>query len=648
MKNLLKSFLTYLLLLCCTIGMAQTQLFSGKRTAGGFTGTAEYPYKMVDGDSIPDGAFLMYKSNVNALLKEKDSFFSFSGKFIEGYPAGFWKFQFGEFSSNNSSQVVGFQYRVNVSGIQNDAFGNLSNGKPDGDWTYKISRIENSEISEVLFQSKISYDEGIPQKSFQIENDSTTLIGRFLRDGFAHDVWVVYSDAESEPSESWHFTNGLLEKIEKTSPYGNLTLKVFNGLSDRNTSVVLDESYLKVVRWYLNKQQVEIEPKNLVMYQLLQQNAAQYKSLDDFFNDLGKSEFIPSFKVSVPFYPLDSLEIAQLKATTEAYKSGNEISSELLENPQFGLLSHSNPQAQYYYNVVERLHQDFLEPLGTFLEFDDKEIIEFVSRTELASQIWPNGLPQKRIQFSETNDAYASWELESSISYDTQEVDMDAVQQMALYAQKSLDTISKDLSDWLREAKQQQQYSDLEAQLVKETKILEKNIDSLAIGKSIDIKRALDGILETKENALKTYAEMTESDAKLEYGQMTLSCLKNLGKLALEVAKLPEKELIIQEKYQDAVWNPFTATIMDEAVKKRITSAYKNVIVPYLLTKVAEPVACKNVSNLTLLLDNTHNRLLELRDESTKKLERKLKKEQDPETVLELLGIVSNPKTEGQ
>ena len=50
----------------------------------------------------------------------------------------------------------------------------------------------------------------------------------------------------------------------------------------------------------------------------------------------------------------------------------------------------------------------------------------------------------------------------------------------------------------------------------------------------------------------------------------------------------------------------------------------------------------------TELLGAIQKRILELRDESTKKLERKLRKEQDPQIILELLGIPSNTKTAEQ
>ncbi|MEL6975676.1 MAG: hypothetical protein AAGL29_09820, partial [Bacteroidota bacterium] len=442
-KNKLSQGILYTLLLLFFSGttFGQTQLFSGNLTAGGYTGTAEYPFIIVDGDSIPNGSFLMYKSNVNALLQEKDSFFSFSGAFDNGFPTGFWKFQFGEFSSNQASQVVGYQYRINVSGVQHDAFGNLSQGKPDGDWTYKIAEVDNSEVSKVLFQSQISYDKGVPQKSFRIENDSSSLVGRFLRNGFAHDVWVVYSDTESEPAENWFFTNGLLEKIEKTTSEGNQTFPLFDATLKRDTQIVLDQRYLRVLEWYLSAQDSDFNPEEMVMYRLLEQNAAQYASIDQFFNDLGRSEFMPRFKVKVPYYPLDSLENKQLQEAKTSFEAANGISASLLGNPQLDLLIRSNPEAQYYYNVVEKLQQDFLDPLASFLKFEQQQILTFLHPDELYGQIWPNGLPEKQIQLENQSQEYASWAFETDVAYGQEPNKLSNLANMANYVNQGLSSV---------------------------------------------------------------------------------------------------------------------------------------------------------------------------------------------------------------
>ena len=629
-------------------GISQTEVFSGKLSAGGFTGTAEFPFNLVNGDTIPNGTFLMYKSNVDALLKEKDSFFSFSGTFDEGYPEGFWKFQFGEFSSNNSSQVVGYQYRLNVSGIQHDAFGNLVEGKPDGDWVYKIAKVENSEVLEVLFNSKITYNNGVPQQSFQIENNSSTLVGRFLRDGLAHDVWVVYSDSGSNPVESWYFENGLLQKIEKETADGTLVLNVFGETSIQYRNIPLDIGYLKLVKWYLQQSSSQADTKNMNMFQLLEQNSEQYGSIDVFFNDLGKAEFMPSFKARVPYYPMDSIEVKQLQTIRTNYESSLKIGNVLMDNPQFGLLAHSNPKAAYYYKVVERFIQDFLAPVGKFLAYEDENILEFVSRESLVNQIWPQGLPNSSIEISGTEQPNEVWEPESNTTYSFTVLDFNTILSMLRYSESSLERISSEMAIWLEEAEKQQQFLQLDETLVQEAKKLETKVDSLSTAMDEKFSTALSGILQTKESVLTTYAQMEQSNAKLEYGKEALECIKNLSVLASKLGELPEQERLLVEKYQDAFWNPFTATIMDEAVKKRILAAYKNQIVPFILSSVSKPIECDDVTRMNHLIDNVHLRLTELREQPTKKLERKLRKEQDPEVILQLLGMESNAKTDNR
>ena len=350
---------------------------------------------------------------------------------------------------------------------------------------------------------------------------------------------------------------------------------------------------------------------------------------------------MPRFKVKVPYYPLDSLETNQLQKAKMSFEAANEISASLLGNPQLDLLIRSNPEAQYYYDVVEKLQQDFLDPLASFLKFEQQQILNFLPQDLLYKQIWPNGLPTKQIQLEGQSQEYASWVFETGVAYGQEANNISNLANMADYANQGLSSISARLTEWLREEMKQQQFLELDKQLVEETKKLEQLVDSLKSTASIRMVNALNGILSTKEQSLKAYAQMEASDEKLEYGKTVLACLKDLNQLAMSLGNLPNQQQAITEKYQDAVWNPFTATIMDEEVKKRITAAYRNVVVPYALEKVAAPVSCDQALDIVKLLEDTQKRLFELREESTSKLERKLRKEQDPETVLALLGIVS-------
>jgi len=146
---------------------------------------------------------------------------------------------------------------------------------------------------------------------------------------------------------------------------------------------------------------------------------------------------------------------------------------------------------------------------------------------------------------------------------------------------------------------------------------------------------AIDQLKEHAENKLKAYSEIENLEKKLEFGRTLVHCFEDYGKVGERVLKLPEQQRVIHEKYMDAVWNPFIATLMDEMVKKRIVSAYDEVLIPYFLEEVKEGLACEEAKNWMDMVDLTYKQLLILRDEDTRKMERKLKKEKDPIVVLQ-------------
>lgn len=88
------------------------------------------------------------------------------------------------------------------------------------------------------------------------------------------------------------------------------------------------------------------------------------------------------------------------------------------------------------------------------------------------------------------------------------------------------------------------------------------------------------------------------------------------------------------------------ANVMAEEVKKRIVNAYENILVPYFITTVTEELQCDSAGSLNDQMAHTHQRMLDLRDEDTRKLERRLRRENRPEEVLKLLHQQSTTKNQ--
>ncbi|MEX0315491.1 MAG: hypothetical protein AB3N18_15040 [Allomuricauda sp.] len=640
----IKSFLKLVLLLL--VGWSQLmyaqekQSFQGSLTVGRFEGLAEYTYFLQGADTILDGDFNMRRSNLNALLKNTDDFFSFKGSFQDGYPEGNWTFQFGTFKSGSETEVVGYQYRVRVNGTQTETQGNMVQGKPDGVWTYEIKEIEDSEVKQTLFASTLEFDNGVPQKSFKIESEHNSMVGRFLRNGLAHDVWTLYSDEDSNISESWYFNEGFLEKMEYGLADGSIVTKSLESTSSQTKVIDLDDRFFSLLQ--INQQELDMtiaEKKGI--QQLLLANMEHYKELDALLSALGKSEFKPGFKVKVAYYPLDSLENAQLNSISARYAQAKEISHSLLENTQLNILRRSDNEAQFLYEVVSKISETFLNAIGELIGYQNQGVLEFMSREQLFNNTLPEGFPSKTILVSvgERDETYVGPKADE---FDFSENDMTSLHQLAEYAALSLESIAVRLNQKLLKDSKQQEFIALEEQLIAHSNHIGQVVDSVKQALSKSEKAALQSIQDLAERQLEQYATMENEKGKVEFGNRVMNCLKQLDGLAKTVSLQPERWNTVEEKYRDDVWNPFMATIMNEEVKKRITNAYGNVLVPYLLDEVTLKLSCDNAKELQQLFDGSYERMLQMRDENTSKLERKLKKAQDPKTVLQLFNLKSS------
>ncbi|WP_131819041.1 hypothetical protein [Flagellimonas flava] len=638
--------ITKLLLLLCLYGSfwgvaQEKQHFRGPLTVGQFQGEAEYDFQVVEGDTILDGPFSMIRSNLNALLEDKDNFFSFIGGFKNGYPNGDWNFQFGEFQSGEGTKVIDLQYRLNVSGTTNGASGTISMGRPNGLWTFDSKKIENSEIEEKLFSSTITFENGIPQKSFKIENETSTLVGRFLRNGLAHDVWTLYTDNDSGTSESWFFDNGLLRKVEKLNDAATEAWSLYGSSLPEEKVINLDARYLKILQlWNASLGSIELETTGIS--QLLAQNAGHYKEIDDILSAMGKSQFLPEFKVKVGHYPLDSLETGAIESLEKLYARSSEISQSLLNDTQLNILRRSDGEAQFLYAVTQELHTRFLEPNGKLLDYKRENLLEFIPRKQLLDYLWPKGMPSPTLEIlNSANQMTRSFSGPDLENYDVKALDILSAEKMLQYASSSLDSIAKLLNDRLQKESRLQEVIGLEETMIANVDHLNKLTDSLQAQTSRLESKALKKIQSFAEDQLKSYSNMEDSPEKVEQGKQIMKCLEQLDGLALKIANLPSKWEHIQETYMDAVWNPFMANIMNEEVKKRITGAYKNVLIPHVLNKVIDGLNCGNAQNISNLLTNLDQRMLELRDADTSKLERKLRKEKNPATILNLFNLQS-------
>ena len=627
-RSTYKGFTFLLLFFFQTVFFAQERAaYEGPFQIGSFTGNARYQYFISERDTVLDGPFLFQKSNLETLLREQDSSFTIKGNFNNALAQGPWLFQFGKYTSDSKSEVVDFEYRILVSGTQEMAIGVLSEGLPDGIWQITVQEVESSEVTNMLFKSEFNFENGIPQQSFKIESDSSALVGRFLRNGLAHDAWTSYGSNALEVDETWYFEEGLLQKIifEATGK----EVVVFDTKALQYETISLDDRFLLLLRYYL---QNTIGTSNTVS--LLAKNREEYQKINNILIKLGSVPFGTNIKVKVPFYALDSLQKRTLEDIAHNLKKATELSKTIRSNSHLNIIRRTDTDAQYWYSVTEKLVSEFLHPLESYVDLYQNQIFEFVNPSTLEGRIFPAGIPDKSIEVKVGKEPF---ELPDADAYKFEGSGLKSMEQISAYAISSMEYIMAQLSDKLSDDEQIQSLKELENDLISINNGIESQIDSLSPQLPANYANAFKNLGDTADQKLANYAEISNPSEKLSFGENLKSCLEDIKSLITLLSNFPEKTKEIKALYTDDIWNPFMATVMEEEVKKRIVEAYTDILVPHFVQSISETQECERFALIKEQIIYTNNRMVDLRNLETRKLERKLKRVQTAEEVLKLL-----------
>jgi hypothetical protein len=263
--------------------------------------------------------------------------------------------------------------------------------------------------------------------------------------------------------------------------------------------------------------------------------------------------------------------------------------------------------------------------------------LQHIDREEAIKGIWPSGLPNQQIRVKDSIGASRYFSLDENPQLPPP--GLEGVWEHSAIVLKLSRKLEAELQKKLTLNKREKAFLKQEQQLIAEVKALEAYVDSLNTGVPESIALSLESLKSFAQEELKTYVNMEENEDKLRYSSRLAQCFKTTKGLANTIHQLPKQEEEIFKLYQDQVWNPFTATVMDEEVKRRITRAYKTVVIPYYLNQVQTALTCDNIDSRIKDFKQLHQRMIELRKEDTKKLERKLNRSKDPEEVLSKLGL---------
>ncbi|MEM7107831.1 MAG: hypothetical protein AAF519_06370, partial [Bacteroidota bacterium] len=594
-----------------------------------------------EGDTVLHGPFEMQQSDLSSLLNDRDDYFSCQGVFENNRPVGKWIFRFGSFQVGKRTNLEDYAYKVELEGSLHHAEGFMMAGKPNGEWVHRVERIAESEVSGTIFKSTIVFDKGIPQRSFRIDNQNYSLLGRFLRDGIAHDTWSLYANETAGLVESWQFNDGSLNQIVRPGEETD-TVDTYAATEAEEKVLTLDQRYIRILRLHQQIMQGSDTLISTTMYDLLDQNAQYYELVDQVLKELSKASFTPEFKVKVADFPLSEEEVNQLSSMASKLKKSEIITQRLLESPQLNILKLADEEVSFKFSVVETIDKEWLEPIRKVVKYNAQNILTSVRRSDFIQYALPDRNDPYSLKITYTiNESPKVKIFDSPLLEDTSRRfnGISRIEEFSKSALESLESIQRELDRRILKQERQEELEKLEELLYKSIKSLNQGVDSLSSLHEDNLSQVIMSLKTSGRSLVSDYSELDQLPERIERAGQLISCLDSASKLASNVSQIPEKSKEIAKSYMDRVWNPFTSTLMDEEIKKPIITAYQDVIVPYLLDRVQADLTCEDIDELNLIFEGTYDRLIALRGENTKKLEKRLRRENKPDQVFQLLKI---------
>ncbi|WP_235298623.1 hypothetical protein [Portibacter marinus] len=620
-------------LLITSIGFNQSvEAYQGPYGLGNQKGVAKYEFMLFNGDTIKNGTFEFSSSTLQEDSQMGQTAYEVSGHYEGNKLSDRWEFKKTYLRPSNNTKLVDYKYVTTLNGEEDYIIGQFEDGLPQGEWQLSRYRILDSKVTDTIFRSIITYNQGIPQLSAKIYHQNSSLVTRYLRNGMAHDEWTLFNPNAIEPQEIWTFDHGLLKSIQYNDQEGVVIVPIFNDESLDLQEISMDQRFLSVLSNSFPSLDT-VQALNNGIFKLLDIQETLLNGVESLLKREEQRIKLAAYKVKVPTYPFEEKEREMLEKLVSLTEESVRIATGILSNSQLNIAKLSDRETAAYFEATDQINRKILKPMTLMVRMDDQNITQYINREKLGNQLFPEGLPFQVFENSALKN------LRTHSYPNLQNVRIADLTNLIEDAYASLNFLRQKLSEKASITIREKAIVSEEALLVRKAQNFQSLVNTVSTNASDHVKTTLTSVQEFAENKLTAYANMEDSENKLNTAKALELCYEDLTKLVTSLGSLPVQKKEIRAMYTDDVWNPFTSTIMSENIKRRITNAYEEVVIPYTLTQIQNNLTCDNSADFSDRFKVIEDRMIVLRDMKTNKLERKLRRKSDPEVTLALLGL---------
>lgn len=610
-----------------------------------------YANYLVNGrDSVLHGEFSFYSTQPIEAIESTFKGTHFKGRYKEGKKHGFWEFSQRQLIPIGEYQLKDYAFQKLSEGLDFRVNGTFRDGAAHGKWTSVRQQVKDGRILDTLIFVQSEFKDGVPFGRVESTTHDQRMTGQLGEDGLLIGDWI-FEDVSNGLSEHRVFLNGVLVEHYFETREDRVTL-LYNGLDmtpsdDENwkeleaTGIFFDiMDIAHRGNSYPRSNSLDINKRMTGSNRMMRESLKSLNGSDeaDIWTILPGSEPIQHGKVRLRYYPYEDDEKLQIERSSELYEEIGKKCEKFFNDPIVEIGRYSYEDVAYYFEVLT-IYCDQAGSLGGLVELLAGEEFEYINRTELFPFLQPEIAFPERIEF-EFKDSVRFREFHFPMDIEHSNGLISVILEHLEVINEDLIRIQNDSEKILEKYKKESQLAESEVKLV-EVKdqiiaLFSKEIDADDYNAyHADLKER---VISNVRNDFKRYGERS-LDERAEQIGILVSCFNAYLDLFEAVKKIPLRIAQIEESYTRTLWNPYTFTYMDERVKERVYRAYEQHILPAILDDLRNNLNCSTVENKPGNFVELYNRMLKIRDQDTKQIERQLRRMTNLNEILELLDI---------
>lgn len=625
----------------------------------GVEGSVEYGFRLAKGDTLLMGEWRARSSHRDTTDPSLVTGLEWNGSLDQGLKNGAWTYSAKALRVDDKPMVQGFQVVKNASGTDHQVQAGFIAGKANGSWRMVEQRIQDSRSVDTLAYVEASFNSGHFVGAMEGTLGAVKFSGGFDPEGLVHGEWRIQHRmaAGSPVVELRRYENGILR--EQLFEQGTRTARVEHVGLDLNVGT--NDPGLKVI--ILDKGSLELFSIAARAPSLPGLSAADMDSISKAGSTImleaisaltsheGRaiwqvapgSDRPEAAKVRMKEYRFSGAESQARTELLRRYQEAQDLLTRFFADPLTDLGRHAYEDIEAYHAILE-VYRERLSRLAPALKVVEHPLVQFIDRNALLPAIVPSLDQPASVSFTfkertvERGHAFPAPLLPEGISLMTLDHHVEAILKDVRGTTRKVELI-------LDRYKTQSQLVEKEERLVylrDSIRQLFRNEAGRDDHNSFHVGVA-DQVVDLVTNSFKTYAAAT-LDVKIDRIDALLDCYREILEFYSQLARIPIRLQRIEEAYTRSVWNPYTYTFMEERVKDRLYRAYDTVILPYLGSGLQQSIECGRMFNATDGYVELYRRMLDLREQDTKELERELRRITDAAAALDILYAVDGPE----